>query len=553
LLARLDELKPQRVVVDSLSELRLMAQDPLRYRRLLLALRKYFDDRGVTALLVDFTTNAGDTQLESLCHGIIRLDQLVPEYGGQRRRLRISKLRESSFRDCFHDFDITTGGIELYPRLVAAEHDRRLHFTQDTMSTGLPEMDKLLGGGVDRSTSTLILGPAGSGKSTLAAQFAKASVERGEKAAFFIFDEVPNTLIVRGEGLGMGVREHIEAGRISIRQIDPAELSPGHFAHLVRQAVEKDKVSYVAIDSINGYQSAMPEEHHLSAHLHELLAYLNQRQIVTVLVMTQSGILTTSGQAPIDLSYLADTVILLRYFEAHAEIRQAISCVKRRTGAHERTIRELRIDHGGLRIGEPLHDFHGVMTGHLVYSGGEHMFAGARAEIALMQPSANIASTVFVLSVLPRDARSHLRAPTRRGHRRRRRADVRRAARSRDEGDRCAPPHGGGRARRWVVAARCAARRAADVVRRAADRRRSHRRDRVRGLARRQAMRPRQRHRHRPPTCCHACSTCSRRHRKDSNARGAASASRSSSASSSCAAASSRRTARVSATARRSP
>lgn len=372
LLSRLDELKPQRVVLDSLSELRLMAQDPLRYRRLLLGLRKYFDERGTTALLVDFITEDVDRQLESLCHGIIHLEQLVPEYGGQRRRLRIAKLRESVFRDGFHDFEIKMGGIEVYPRLVAAEHDRRMDFTQETVSTGLPEMDRLLGGGVDRGTSTLILGPAGSGKSTLAAQFAKACVDRDEKAAFFIFDEVPNTLIVRGEGLGMGVREHVAAGRIVIRQIDPAELSPGHFAHLVREAVEKDKVSFVAIDSINGYQSAMPEEHHLSAHLHELLAFLNQRQIVTTLVMTQAGILT-SAQPPIDLSYLADTVILLRYFEARGEIRQAISCVKRRTGPHERTIRELRIDHGGLRVGDPLREFHGVMTGHLVYSGRETM------------------------------------------------------------------------------------------------------------------------------------------------------------------------------------
>lgn len=372
LLSRLDELKPQRVVLDSLSELRLMAQDPLRYRRLLLGLRNYFDERGTTALLVDFITEHVDSQLESLCHGIIHLEQLVPEYGGQRRRLRIAKLRESVFRDGFHDFAIKTGGIEVYPRLVAAEHDRRIDFTQETVSSGLPEMDRLLGGGIDRGTSTLILGPAGSGKSTLAAQFAKACVDRGEKAAFFIFDEVPNTLVVRGEGLGMGVREHVESGRILIRQIDPAELSPGHFAHLVREAVEKDKARFVAIDSVNGYQSAMPEEHHLSAHLHELLAFLNQRQVMTTLVMTQAGILT-SAQPPIDLSYLADTVILLRYFESRGEIRQAISCVKRRTGPHERTIRELRIDHSGLRVGEPLREFHGVMTGHLVYSGRETM------------------------------------------------------------------------------------------------------------------------------------------------------------------------------------
>ncbi|HEY5949510.1 MAG TPA: ATPase domain-containing protein [Kofleriaceae bacterium] len=378
LLARLDEIKPQRVVLDSLSELRLMSQDPLRYRRLLLGLRKHFDDRGTTTLLIDFLSDVADRQLESLCHGIVHLDQLVPEYGGMRRRLRVSKLRESAFRDGFHDFAIRSGGMEVFPRLVAAEHDREHEFVVDTVSSGVPEIDALLGGGLDRGTSTLILGPAGAGKSTLAAQLAKANVERGEKAAFFIFDEVPNTLVVRGEGMGMGVRKHVEAGRMIIRQVDPAELSPGHFAHLVRQAVERDGASMVVIDSVNGYQSAMPEEHHLSAHLHELLAYLNQSNVLSVLVMTQSG-LVGATQSPIDLSYLADTVVLLRYFEAHAEIRQAISVVKRRTGPHERWIRELRIDGNGLRVGEPLRDFLGIMTGNLIYSGGETML-NARGE-----------------------------------------------------------------------------------------------------------------------------------------------------------------------------
>jgi circadian clock protein KaiC len=375
LLARLDELQPQRVVIDSISELRLMAQDPLRYRRLMLALRRHFDERGTTAILIDFMSDRADRQLESLCHGIVHLDNLVPEYGGMRRRLRVSKLRESSFRAGYHDFAIKTGGLEVFPRLVAAEHDRTSNVVGETVSSGLAEMDQLLGGGLDRGTSTLLLGPAGSGKSTLAAQFAKAAVERNEKAAFFIFDEVPNTLVIRGEGLGMGVREHVASGRIIIRQIDPAELSPGHFAHLVRKAVEEDGAKMIVIDSINGYQSAMPEEHHLSAHLHELLAYLNQSNVVTVLVMTQAG-LVGSPHSPIDLSYLADSVILLRYFEARAEIRQAISVVKRRTGPHERWIRELRIDSGGLRVGAPLRDFLGIMTGNLIYSGHTQMLDG---------------------------------------------------------------------------------------------------------------------------------------------------------------------------------
>jgi circadian clock protein KaiC len=376
LLARLDELKPQRIVLDSLSELRLMAQDPLRYRRLLLGLRKHFDDRGTTAILIDFATDRGDRQLESLCHGIVHLDHLVPEYGGMRRRLRVSKLRESAFRDGYHDFQLKTGGMAVYPRLVAAEHERKAAaFVASTVSTGLAEMDALLGGGIDRGTSTLILGPAGAGKSTLASQLAKATVERGEKAAFFIFDEVPNTLVIRGEGMGMSVREHVASGQILVRQVDPAELSPGHFAHLVREAVEVHGAKMIVIDSVNGYQSAMPEEHHLSAHLHELLAYLNQLQVLSVLVMTQTGLVGGTAQSPIDLSYLADTVILLRYFEAHAEIRQAISVVKRRTGAHERWIRELRLDATGLRVGAPLRDFMGIMTGNLHYTGGTEMLA----------------------------------------------------------------------------------------------------------------------------------------------------------------------------------
>jgi circadian clock protein KaiC len=373
LLAKVDEIKPQRIVLDALSELRLLAQDPLRYRRLLLGLRNHLDQLGATAVLIDFISDHADRQLESLCHGIVHLDHLVPEYGGMRRRLRVSKLRESAFRDGYHDFEIRTGGIEVFPRLVAAEYERTLQYVADTVSSGLPSMDKLLGGGIDRGTSTLVLGPAGAGKSTLATQLAKAAVERGEKAAFFIFDEVPNTLVIRGEGMGMNVREHVEAGRILVRQIDPAELSPGHFAHLVRTAVEQQGASMIVIDSVNGYQSAMPEEHHLSAHLHELLAYLNQMHVLTILVMTQAGIVGPTTHSPIDLSYLADTVILLRYFEAHAEIRQAISCVKRRTGPHERWIRELRIDASGLRVGEPLRDFLGIMTGNLIYSGREPM------------------------------------------------------------------------------------------------------------------------------------------------------------------------------------
>jgi circadian clock protein KaiC len=373
ILGELDRLRPARVVVDSLSEVRLLAQDPLRYRRQILTLRHFFDERSITALLLDFVDKNDDRQLESLCHGIVQLEQLAPEYGGQRRRMRVTKLRESSFRDGYHDFNIDKGGVHVFPRLVAAEHGRAIceDFVQCTCSSGLPALDALTGGGLDRGTSTLILGPAGAGKSTLTAVYAKAAVERGERVAFFVFDEVPTTLVIRGESMGMNVKRHIDEGRILVRQVDPAELAPGQFAHDVRMAVEREGVGMVVIDSVNGYTSAMPEEHFLSAHLHELLAYLNQRNVVSLLVMTQAGLLGSGVTSPIDLSYLADTVILLRYFEAHSEVRQAVSCVKRRSGPHERTIRELRIERGGVHIGSPLLQFNGVLSGNPVFTGHE--------------------------------------------------------------------------------------------------------------------------------------------------------------------------------------
>jgi circadian clock protein KaiC len=377
ILGEIDRMRPSRVVIDSLSEVRLLAQDPLRYRRHILTLRQFLDEREITALLLDFVGHNDDRQLESLCHGIIQLDQLAPQYGGQRRRMRVAKLRESDFRDGYHDFTIGKGGVHVFPRLVAAEHGRSVgdSFVQETCSSGIRELDALTGGGLDRGTSTLILGPAGAGKSTLTAVYAKAAVERGEKVAFFVFDEVPNTLVIRGEGLGMNVKEHIDAGKMLVRQVDPAELAPGQFAHQVRSAVEEERACMVIIDSVNGYTSAMPEEHFLSAHLHELLAYLNQRNVVSLMVMTQSGLVGSTVASPIELSYLADTVILLRHFEAESEVRQAVSCVKRRTGPHERTIRELRIDAGGVRIGKPLLQFRGVLSGNPVFTGHDLMHA----------------------------------------------------------------------------------------------------------------------------------------------------------------------------------
>jgi circadian clock protein KaiC len=364
ILKLLDEVKPRRVVFDSLSELRLLADDRLRYRRQLMALKNHFQQHGITALMLDFLTHDSDRQLESLCHGIISLEQASPIYGGARRRLHVRKLRESEFRDGYHEFQINRGGVEVYPRLVAAEHHLG-EFKQVTGHSGIAELDAMLGGGLDRGTSTLLLGPAGAGKSTLAAQFVKAAVERGERASLFIFDEVPNTYVVRGEGLGMGIADHVRAGRIRLRQIDPAEMGPGAFAHAVRESVEQHGADVVVIDSLNGYMSSMPEEHFLHAHLHELLAYLNQVGVVTIVVMTQQGVLGTNLAAPIDLSYLADTIVLLRYFEVASEVRQAVSVVKRRTGPHERTIRELRMTSTGIELGRPLREFQGIISGNV--------------------------------------------------------------------------------------------------------------------------------------------------------------------------------------------
>jgi circadian clock protein KaiC len=362
-------VKPRRVVFDSLSEMRLLARDPLRYRRQILALKAYFTARDCTVLLLDIqSAENGDRQLQSLCHGVISLLSTAPEYGGQRRRLRVHKLRGVAFRDGHHDYTIETGGLAVHPRLVASEHHRT--FKSDPVRSGVIELDQLLGGGLDRGTSTLFLGPAGVGKSTLAAQYVLAALKNGERAAAYIFDEVPNTFVLRGEGLGMGLGQYLDSGALRLRQVDPAELAPGQFAQSVRDDVEINKASVIVIDSLNGYRAAMPNELHLTAHLHELLAYLNQQGVLTLLVVSQYGILGEGVSSPIDLSYLADAVVLLRYFEALGEIRKAISVVKKRTGAHEKTVRELDMGREGVRVGKQLHEFQGVLTGQLVYTGG---------------------------------------------------------------------------------------------------------------------------------------------------------------------------------------
>lgn len=360
-LAEVERSKPTRVAFDSLSEMRLLAQNPLRYRRQILALKQFFAGRRCTVLLLeDRTSEVSDIQLQSIAHGVVTLEQLAPEYGAERRRLRVVKMRGQQYRGGFHDFRIVRGGLEVYPRLVAAEHYRP--FEPGRLQCGVAALDALLGGGLDRGTSVLLLGPAGSGKSSIAVRYTIAAAEAGERSVVFTFDESLATLYARSAGLGMDLRGHAEAGRIRVQQVDPAEMAPGEFAHAVRRAAEGGATA-VVIDSLNGYLNAMPEERFLTIQLHELLTYLGQQGVVTLLVAAQHGLVGTGLQSPVDASYLADSVILLRYFEDRGKIRRAVSVVKKRSGAHEDTLRELRLGPGGLWVGEPLEDFHGVLTG----------------------------------------------------------------------------------------------------------------------------------------------------------------------------------------------
>ncbi len=372
LLEEVARVKPVRVVFDSLSEIRLLAQTPMRYRRQLLALKQHFAGQKCTVLLLDDCSGGAgdDAQLESLAHGVLVLEQNSTEYGGDRRRLRVSKLRGIPFRSGFHDYVIEHGGLRVFPRLIAAEH--RHDFEGALLPSGLPSLDRQLGGGLVRSTSTLIMGPAGTGKSAIAAQFAWAAAERGEIAAIFAFEERPGTLRARSRDLGSPLDTHIAEGRIRITQIDPAELMPDQFTQLVRDAVEIHRAAVVVIDSITGYLNAMPQGRFLALQLHELLAFLGERGVASILTLAQSGMVGTMA-SPVDVSYLADTVILLRYFEAFGQVRKAIAVVKKRSGAHEDTIRELRMDSQGLQIGEPLREFRGILSGvpHLQQGGSK--------------------------------------------------------------------------------------------------------------------------------------------------------------------------------------
>jgi circadian clock protein KaiC len=363
ILEEVERVNPQRVVLDSLSEIRLLSQSNLRYRKQILALKQYFSNRGATSLFLDDRTSEGnDLQLHSVPHGVIVLERRAPLYGSPRRRLEIIKLRGVEFHGGYHDFTIRRGGIELYPRLVAAKGGEEKS-DDERLASGIAEIDALLGGGLDRGSSTLIMGPAGVGKSTLATQYAVAAAKRGERAALFIFDESRRSLLKRAAAVGMDLAGPLEKGLITAQQVDPAELAPGEFANLVREAVEKHGARTVVIDSLNGYLNAMPEERFLTLHLHEMLTYLGDHGVATILVMAQHGLIGSNMISSVDVSYLADCVILMRYYEAEGELHKAISVMKKRSGDHEKAIREFSMGEGGLNVGPPLKGFRGILSG----------------------------------------------------------------------------------------------------------------------------------------------------------------------------------------------
>jgi circadian clock protein KaiC len=354
-------VRPDRVVLDSLSEIRLLAQSSLRYRRQILTLKHYFAKQRATVLMLDdLTSDVNDKTVHSVAHGVIRLEETSPDYGADRRRLRVAKYRGRKYRGGYHDFVIRTGGVHVFPRLVSAEH--KGGFARDVLKSATPELDALLGGGVERGSSVLVLGPAGSGKSLLVLSFVQAAVLRGERVAMFVFDEEIGLLLSRAANIGMDLPAMITSGALLIEQVDAAELTPGEFTQKVRKCVDGHEVRTVIIDSLNGYQAAMPGEQALVLHVHELLQFLNRKGATTFLTVAQHG-LVGDMQSPVDVTYLADTVILLRYFEALGRVRRAISVVKKRTGSHEDTIRELHIGQRGISMGEPLVRFQGILRG----------------------------------------------------------------------------------------------------------------------------------------------------------------------------------------------
>ena len=366
---KIEEFQPSRVVLDSLSEIRLLAQSSLRYRRQILALKHYFARSSATVLMLDdLTTDINDKTVHSVAHGVVQLEELPREYGGERRRLKIKKYRARKYRGGYHDMAIRTGGVQVYPRLISAEHHKA--FVRTTMETGSTELNALLGGGIERGSSVLMLGPAGTGKSLIALTIIKAAIARGECAAMFVFDEELGLLRHRALGLKIDLAAMEASGHLVLEQVDAAELTPGEFSARVRDCVEKYRAQTIVVDSLNGYQASMPGEHALILHIHELLQYLNRQGATTYLTVAQHG-MVGGIDAPVDVTYLADTVIVLRYFEVRGRVRRAISVVKKRMSAHEDSIREYQINSRGITLGAPLTGFQGILRGVPSVLGGE--------------------------------------------------------------------------------------------------------------------------------------------------------------------------------------
>ena len=359
LLSEIERVNPARLVFDSLSEMRMLAESPLRYRRQILRLKQFLAGRKCTVLFLD-DCGSNDHDVQSIVHGVINLNRRSPDFGAARRQVNIQKVRGVKFIEGNHDYNIQTGGMVVFPRLVASTH--RTPFEPGRLLTGNASLDKLLGGGIDHGTSTMLMGPPGCGKSTLSTMVSYVAAERGQKVLFFTFDEVSSTLLARSAKLGMDLTKHVESGNIRLEQIDPAEVSPGELTDRIRLASLENRADVVVIDSINGFLNAMPEERHLVLQLHELLAFLNQQGAITIMVLAQQGVVGPM-QTSVDLTYLADTVLLLRYFEAHGAIHQAISVMKKRSGNHERTIREFSVGPNGVEVGDPLTNMHGILTG----------------------------------------------------------------------------------------------------------------------------------------------------------------------------------------------
>ena len=367
-----ERVAPARVVFDSLSEIRLLAQGALRFRRQVLALKHFFSQHGCTVLFLDDLTEIiDDLSLHSLAHGVVRLEQIAMTYGAERRRLRVHKMRGRKFHGGYHDFVIRKGGLDIFPRLVASDHPDEGHEWKHARS-GIAALDELVGGGLDYGTSTLIIGPSGTGKSTMGLRYAYEALKKGERVLVVSFDETKAIFERRASGLGMEMAPFTRNGHFTFRQVDPAELSPGELTGIIREQVEREGACVVVLDSLSGYQQAMPEEQFLLLQMHEILTYLNQQNVLTFLILTQAGMIGQM-QNPLDLTYLSDTVLLLRYFETDGEIRRAVSVVKKRTGRHETSIREFRVGEGGIEVGPRLEGFRGVLTGTPTYDGREEL------------------------------------------------------------------------------------------------------------------------------------------------------------------------------------